>query len=89
MQNDITIDGNKISTWYAEHIEEKPYHAVNMTVAVDKLSDCELSEEEKTSMPHLMAGYCRLIEEANLIGYGDTEFEAIQDLFSHATRTDL
>lgn len=88
MQNDMTIDGFKISTWFADHAEPK-FHAVNMTVALDKLEGYDLDEDEKAYLPSLMAGYCRLVEEANLIGYGDTEFDAIQDLFSHAKRVCL
>lgn len=87
MQNDMSIDDFKISTWYAEHCD-LPYHAVNMSVAVKELEGCELTEEEKTSLPELMAGYCRLVEESGWVGYGDTEFEAIYDLFSKATKVE-
>jgi len=87
MQNDMTIDGNKISTWYADHTDPK-WQAVNMTVAVEVLEGYNLTDEEKTSLPLLMAGYCRLVDEAGLIGYCDTEFGAIWDLFSHATKVD-
>ena len=81
----MTIDGFKISTWYAEHVEQ-PYHAVNMTVAIKKLEGYDLTEEEKTELPALMASYCRLIDDAGLIGFGETEFEAIQDLFENAVK---
>lgn len=87
-QNDMSIDGNNIATWFSKGVDA-PYHAVNMTVAVDMLSGYGLSDEEKTSIPELMGGYCRLIEERGLVGYGDTEFEAIADLFSHATLVDV
>ena len=50
MQNDMTIDGYKISTWYAEHMPEDAYTAVNMTVAIEKLEGYELTEDEKTSV---------------------------------------
>ena len=78
-QNDMVIDGDHIATWYSKGVDQ-PYHAVNMTVAVDMLDGYSLTDEEKTSLPELMGGYCRLIEERGLTGYGDTEFEAIADL---------
>ena len=86
MQNDLIIDDFKISTWSSEFAEPK-YLAVNMTVALKRLEGYGLTDEEKTSLPALMAGYCRLVDEARLTGFGDTEFEAIKDLFSHATTT--
>lgn len=85
MQNNMTISGCKISTWYAEH-SEPPYQAVVMCVANEGLKDYGLTEEQKTSIPELMAGYCRLVEEAGWVGYGETEFEAIQDLFNKAKK---
>lgn len=87
MQNNVTIDGFEIATWQSDPDIDLPYQAVNMTVAIEFLEGYGLTEEEKTSLPALMAGYCRLIEESKLVGFGDTEFEAIQDLFSHATKT--
>jgi len=87
MQNEMTIDGNKITTWYADHMEQ-PYTAVNMTVSIEMLKGYDLTDEEKTEQSALMAGYCRLLEERGLIGWGETEFESIQDLFSNATKVD-
>jgi len=87
MQNDLTIDGFNISTWFAKHMP-KPYQAVNMTAAIERLDGYELTEDEKTQIPDLMAGYCRLVDEGGLIGFGDTEFESIADLFSKATKTE-
>mgnify|MGYP000179819496 CR=1 FL=1 len=84
MDNSLTIDGFEIATHYGEGIPN-PWIAVNMTVARERLSGYNLSELEKTDLGHLLAGYCRLIDEYQLDGYGDTEFEAIQHLFSKAT----
>lgn len=84
MQNDMTIDGFKIATWKSEFAEPQ-WIATNMTVAVEMLEDYKLTEEEKTDVTELQAGYCRLIDERGLNGFGDTEFEAIADLFSKAT----
>lgn len=84
MQNNMVINGFKIATWKSEHIEpsDLPYQAVNMSLAVQRLKGYELTEEEKTELPALMAGYCRLIEESRLVGFGITELEAIKDLFN-------
>lgn len=77
-QNDVVIDGIKISTWYSDGVD-KPYMAVNMTKAVEVLEGYGLTDEEKTQLPALTAGYCRLLDEYQLTGYGDTELEAIQE----------
>jgi hypothetical protein len=84
-QNDLLIDGFKISTWYSEGVDD-PYYAVNMTVACKFLEKYNLSEEEKTSLPALSAGYCRLLDEYGMAGYGTTELDAINDLFKKAER---
>lgn len=86
-QNKMTVDEYQIATWYSEGVPE-PYMAINMTQAVKMLDGYSLTLEEKTELPALMAGYYRLIEEAGLAGYGETEFESIQDLFSNATPTE-
>jgi len=83
-QNDIVIDGFDIATWYSKGVDS-PYMAVNMTVSRKMLAGYSLTDEESKELPSLMGGYCRLIEERGLAGYGETEFEAIADLFSHAT----
>ena len=82
-QNDMTLNGYKIATWYSDGIDA-PYMAINMTKALEMLDGYGLSDEEKTELPALMFGYFRLIEEAGLSGYGETEFESIRDLFSSA-----
>lgn len=85
MQNDMSIDGQNISTWYAKQMNI-PFHAINMTAAVWMLRDYDLTEDDKTKIPALMAGYCRLVDEAGLSGSGETEFQAIHDLFSNEGR---
>lgn len=87
MQNNLTIDGFFITTWKSQ-FGEPPFTAVNMTVAADLLEGYNLTDEEKTNQAALMAGYCRLLDENNLVGFGETEFESIQDLFSHAVKVD-
>ncbi len=85
MQNYMEIDGNRIGVWTTD-VCEPPCVAVNMTVAVKRLEGYELTEEEKTDVTELMAGYCSWVDQHQLTGYGDTEFEAIADLFSKATK---
>lgn len=84
MINYMTIDGYKIGVWTVEHMEENPCVAVNMSEAIEQLEGYSLTKEEKTDVTEMLAGYCRLIDEGGLSGFGETEFEAIADLFSHA-----
>ena len=85
-QHDLVIDGIEVATWYSEGMEA-PYMAVNMTHSKKFLEGYNLTEKEKTELPALTAGYCRLLEEYGLTGYGDTELESITDLFSNAIKT--
>lgn len=87
MQNYMEIDGNRIGVWTTD-VCEPPCVAVNMTVAVKRLEGYELTEEEKTDVTELMAGYCGYVDQYHLTGYGDTEFEAIADLFSKAKKVE-
>jgi hypothetical protein len=48
-----------------------------MAAAAKLLEGYGLTEKEKTELPELMASYCRLIDEAELCFYGDTEEEVI------------
>ena len=66
-----------IATHHAPHCEESPWLAVDMTAAAKLLDGYDLTEKEKTELPELMAGYCRLLDEAGLCHYGQTEAEAI------------
>lgn len=56
---------------------EPPWLAIDMTKAAEKLKGYNLTDAEKTDVAELMFGYCRLIEEAGLDHYGETEHEAI------------
>jgi len=85
MQNNMTIDGFHIAVLTSE-FANPPCVATNMTVAIQMLEGYDLTEEEKTDVTELQAGYCRLIDERGLNGFGETEFEAIADLFSHAKK---
>ena len=66
-----------IATHHAPHMTP-PWIAVDMDAAAELLEDYDLTDEEKTSLPELMAGYCRLIDEADLCHYGQTEEEAVK-----------
>ena len=85
--NKMVIDDFEIQTWYSKHVDH-PYIAVNMTICIDRFKGYDLTEDEKTDVTEMMAGYCRLAEEHGLVGFGETEFESIQDLFSHAVKVD-
>lgn len=87
MQNYMEIDGNRIGVWTTD-VCELPCVAVNMTLAVKRLEGYELTEEEKTDVTELMASYCGYVDQYQLTGYGDTEFEAIADLFSKAKKVE-
>lgn len=67
-------------THHAPHMGETAWMAVDMEAAIKLLEGYDLSEEEKNDIEHLMMGYCRLLDEADLIGYGRTEDDAIEDL---------
>ena len=70
----------RVATHHAPHMEESPWMALDMKAACEMLDGYDLTEKEKNDLPTLMAGYCRLIDEANLIGYGQTEEEAIASI---------
>ena len=61
--------------------QEYPYIAVNMSESFRVLKGYDLTEDERTNVLVLLAGYCGVIDQCNLCGFGVTEFDAIQDLF--------
>ena len=70
---------NGVQTHHAPHAEP-PWIAICMPAVCKMLEGYGLTEEEKTDLVALMAGYCRLIDEAGLIGYGHAEIEAILNI---------
>jgi hypothetical protein len=70
---------NGVQTHHAPHADP-PWIAICMPAVCKKLEGYGLTEEEKTDLVMLTAGYCRLIDEAGLIGYGYTEIEAILNI---------
>ena len=69
----------EILTHHAD-IPEDPWIAVSMRICKARLEGYDLTEEEKTEIPALFAGYCRLLDEGNMVGYGATRAAAIEDL---------
>ena len=56
-----------------------PWIALDMDCACAMLEPYDLDDAEKADIVEIMMGYCRLIDEADLIGYGDTEQQAIDN----------
>jgi hypothetical protein len=54
--------------------------ALSMNECCHLLEGHRLTEHEQIDGAILMAGYCRLIDEAGLIHFGDTEYEACESL---------
>lgn len=73
-----------IQTHYTEGMadDELPWIAVDVGSAIESLADYDLTEKEKTELPSLLMGYCNLIEQLGLVGFGKTENDAISDLIS-------
>lgn len=66
-----------IITHYAPcAIDELPWLAIPMPKAISALDGYPITDEQRTSIPHIMAAYCRLLDEAGLVFYGTTEAEA-------------
>lgn len=55
-----------------------PWIAVPMKAAVDLLAGYKLTEEEKNSLPAIMSGFCRFLDESGMVFDGDSERE-VQD----------
>jgi len=70
------IKAADIQAHHAPHMEEDPWLAIPMERAREILDGYDLTPSEKTSIPDMMAGYCRLLDECGLLFYGDTEREA-------------
>lgn len=67
----------RIQTHHAPHCEDAPWIAMDMNLAAETLEGYDLTDEEKNQIPAIMAGYCRLLDEADIIGYGKTKDEAM------------
>lgn len=72
------IKQHDIQTHHAPHMDENPWLAVPMKAARAALEGYDLTDDESGSVPGIMAGYCRLLDEAGMTFLGDTERE-VQD----------
>lgn len=62
--------------------------ALSMPECIKALEGYNLTEEERTCGAALLAGYCRLLDEAGLIEeYHKTEYEAVTALVERIERT--
>lgn len=68
--------GSPCFTHHCEH-EPEPWLAIHRETALEMLKGHNLTHEQQTDVGWLMAGYCRLLDEAKLIYYGQTEAEAV------------
>lgn len=57
---------------------QDPWLAIHKESAFKALSGYNLSDNEKKDVFYLMAGYCRLLDEAGLIHYGKTKAEVLR-----------
>ena len=74
-----------VRAWKAQfriftHKGPDDWMALSMDECCWKLEGYGLTKEQQTDGVMLMAGYCRLIDEAGLIHFGDTEYEACESL---------
>jgi hypothetical protein len=70
------IKAADIKTHHAPHMIEDPWLAIPMNREREILDSYDLTPSEKTSIPDMMAGYCRLLDECGMVFYGQTEREA-------------
>ena len=63
--------------------------AISMPECTAALAGYDLTDEEKTDAVALMAGYCRLLDEANMIEQGhQTEYDAVKALVARLSAND-
>lgn len=71
------IKEHDIKTHHAPHMELQ-WLAIPMNAAREMLAGYDLTEYESSGVPEIMAGYCRLLDEAGLTFLGESERE-VQD----------
>lgn len=74
----VALRVHDIQTHHAPHMDEDPWLAVPMHRARALLAGYDLPAAETASVPVIMAGYCRLLDEAGLTFLGSTERD-VQD----------
>jgi hypothetical protein len=70
------IKAHDIQTHHAPHVKESPWLAIPMNEARRQLAIHKPTEQETAGVAEIMAGYCRVLEEAGLLFLGTTEREA-------------
>jgi hypothetical protein len=81
---------NEVQAWREQyriftHKGPDDWMALSMDECRHLLREYNLTEEQKTDGVILMASYCRLLDEAGLIHFGDTEHEACRLLVERLT----
>ena len=74
----MALKEHDVQTHHAPHSTEAPWLAVPMKAARSVLQGYDLTDDESGSVAGIMAGYCRLLDEAGLTFTGQTERE-VQD----------
>lgn len=72
------IKEHDIQTHHAPHMEDEPWLAIPMNAARQMLKGYDLTADEAGSVAGIMAGYCRLLDEAGITFVGATERD-VQD----------
>lgn len=81
---------SRILTHHAAHMPDPCWSALDMDAACDLLKGYNLTDEEKNSLPAIMAGYCRIIDfDYGILGIGNTKEEAIQDAKDKVARYEV
>lgn len=80
-QSDLVIDGVNVSTWYSEGADPD-------WLAMDMDRAREVSGEDSNSMAEITAGWASLLDQTGCNGFGHTELEAINDLFTNRAEKD-
>lgn len=63
------------------HCSDQGWMALSMPEAVELVGDYDLTKAEKTQLFDMMAGYCRLLEEAGIVADGcKTEYESCKQV---------
>jgi len=72
------IKEHDIQTHHAPHMEDDPWLAIPMNAARAVLEGYDPTDDESGSVPGIMAGYCRLLDDAGMTFLGATERD-VQD----------
>jgi hypothetical protein len=82
------IKAADIQTHHAPHMSES-WLAIPMNLAREVLDEYDLTRIEKTSIPDMMAGYCRLLDDAGIVFQGPTQKDVEDDALAWLTVYEL